>query len=108
MDKIENNNNNLFFFYDSSLVPECLEWCNYNFVPKNDVYISCEDFGNINVENRKCWWCLEMLPYQWHMCCDEKNKNKLVKDGMTEQQAIAEIYKIKGERMELARKNEKD
>lgn len=42
------------------------------------------------------------------MCCDEKNKNKLVKDGMTEQQAIAEIYKIKGERMKLVRKNEKD
>lgn len=93
---------------NKGFVPESIEWCNHNFVPKNDDFISCPSFGKIDIKNRVCWWCLEMLPYQWYMCCDENNKNKLVKDGMTEQQAIVEIYKTKRRRMKLIRKNEKD
>lgn len=86
---------NKIYFYDSSFVPDSLEWCNYNFVPKIKNYITCPTFGNINIEDSRCRWCLEMLPYQWHMCCDEKNKSSLVAKGMTEEKAILEIYKTK-------------
>lgn len=52
-------------------VPETLSWCRQHYVPKFDRYITCEDFGHTDAMNGSCWWCMEMTPYQWHMCCDE-------------------------------------
>lgn len=52
-------------------VPETLDWCRHHFVPKNPVYITCQDFGCCDGMDGSCWWCMEMTPYQWHMCADE-------------------------------------
>lgn len=98
----------MYVSMNKGFVPDCIEWCNHNFVPKNDDFISCQSFGKIDIKNRVCWWCLEMLPYQWYMCSDEHNKNFLIQEGMTEQKAIAKICKMKRERMNSIRKNEKD
>lgn len=52
-------------------VPETLIWCRQHYVPKADRYITCEDFGHTDGMKGSCWWCMEMTPYQWHMCSDE-------------------------------------
>lgn len=52
-------------------VPETLSWCRKHYVPKVDRYITCKEFGHSDGMDGACWWCMEMTPYQWHMCCDE-------------------------------------
>lgn len=56
----------------SDFVPETLEWCRSHYVPPVAKHITCPDFGQCDGMNGGCWWCLEMTPYQWHMCSDEK------------------------------------
>lgn len=55
----------------SEMVPESLTWCRHHYVPPVDRFISCKEFGNIDGMDGGCWWCMEMTPYQWHMCSDE-------------------------------------
>lgn len=52
-------------------VPETLSWCRQHYVPKVDRYITCKEFGHIDGMDGSCLWCMEMTPYQWHMCSDE-------------------------------------
>ena len=52
-------------------VPETLTWCRKHYVPKVDRYITCKEFGHSGGMDGACWWCMEMTPYQWHMCQDE-------------------------------------
>lgn len=54
-------------------VPETLHWCREHYVPPVKEYmIPCEYFGNCDGMDGGCWWCMEMMPYRWHMCQDEK------------------------------------
>lgn len=52
-------------------IPETLDWCCHHYVPKNPAYITCKEFGRCDGMDGSCWWCMEMTPYQWHMCVDE-------------------------------------
>ncbi len=52
-------------------VPETLTWCRQHYVPPVQKYIICDEFGHSDGMNGGCWWCMEMTPYQWHMCQDE-------------------------------------
>ena len=52
-------------------VPETLTWCRQHYVPPVKEHIHCPYFGNSDGTNGSCWWCMEMTPYQWHMCQDE-------------------------------------
>lgn len=52
-------------------VPETLTWCRQHYVPPVQKYITCDEFGHSDGTNGGCWWCMEMTPYQWHMCQDE-------------------------------------
>ena len=52
-------------------VPETLTWCRQHYVPPVKEHIHCPDFGHSDGMNGSCWWCMEMTPYQWHMCKDE-------------------------------------
>ena len=63
---------------DNIFVPETLSWCNRHYVPKNDKYIFCKEFGHIDGMDGACWWCKEMTPYQWNMCADESWLNSLL------------------------------
>ena len=56
---------------EPDFVPETLEWCRSHYIPPAYTYIQCEDFGHTDGMNGGCWWCMEMTPYQWHMCQDE-------------------------------------
>lgn len=58
-------------FEDKKPIPETLTWCRQHYVPVVEKYITCEQFGNIDGMDGACWWCMEMTPYQWHMCSDE-------------------------------------
>lgn len=51
-------------------IPESLSWCRSHYVPPVKEHISCHQFGNIDGMDGGCWWCMEMTPYQWHMCSD--------------------------------------
>lgn len=51
--------------------PETLTECREHYVEPNSEYINCAEFGHKDSTNGGCWWCMEMLPYQWHMCSDE-------------------------------------
>lgn len=52
-------------------VPETLTWCRHHYVPTVEKFITCSEFGHSDGMNGGCWWCMEMTPYQWHMCQDE-------------------------------------
>lgn len=52
-------------------IPETLAWCREHYVPPVKKFITCQDFGKIDGMSGACWWCMEMTPYQWHMCSDE-------------------------------------
>lgn len=56
---------------EKAFVPETLSWCRKHYVPKVEKYITCKEFGHSDGMDGACWWCMEMTPYQWHMCCDE-------------------------------------
>lgn len=56
---------------DANFVPETLTWCRQHYVPPVKEHIHCPEFGNSDGTNGGCWWCMEMTPYQWHMCKDE-------------------------------------
>lgn len=56
---------------DMEFVPETLTWCRKHYVPPVQGYITCKDFGQSDSMCGGCWWCMEMTPYQWHMCKDE-------------------------------------
>ncbi len=56
---------------DNNFVPETLTWCRQHYVPPVQEHIHCPDFGKSDGTNGSCWWCMEMTPYQWHMCKDE-------------------------------------
>lgn len=62
-------------FYEESenkpIVPETLDWCKEHYTPPVKEHIHCPDFGKSDGTNGGCWWCMEMTPYQWHMCSDE-------------------------------------
>ena len=53
------------------VVPETLTQCRCHYVPPVKEHINCPDFGKSDGTNGSCWWCMEMTPYQWHMCSDE-------------------------------------
>ena len=57
---------------DTTKVLESLDMCRSHYVPPVKKYISREYFGNCDGMDGGCWWCMEMTPYQWHMCSDEK------------------------------------
>ncbi len=52
-------------------VPETLTECKQHYIPPVKEHIHCPDFGKSDGTNGGCWWCMEMTPYQWHMCSDE-------------------------------------
>lgn len=54
-----------------TLVPESLTWCRKHYVAPNRKFINCKAFGCMDATNGDCWRCMEMTPYQWHMCSDE-------------------------------------
>jgi hypothetical protein len=56
---------------DKPVVPETLDWCKQHYTPPVKEHIHCPDFGKCDGTNGGCWWCMEMTPYQWHMCSDE-------------------------------------
>lgn len=56
---------------NNEFVPETLTWCRQHYVPPVEAHIHCPDFGKSDGTNGSCWWCMEMTPYQWHMCKDE-------------------------------------
>lgn len=56
---------------DKDFIPETLTWCRQHYVPPVKEHIHCPDFGKTDGTNGSCWWCMEMTPYQWHMCQDE-------------------------------------
>lgn len=59
--------------------------------------INCKNFGKIDGMSGSCHYCFHDDPYQFEMCYDEQWKNDLIKDGMTESEAIKFIndYKSK-------------
>ena len=63
---------------DQEPVPETLDYCRKHYVPPVKKYISCECFGNSDGMSGGCWWCMEMTPYQWHMCQDEAHLRGLL------------------------------
>lgn len=88
------------FKVKKEFVPETLSWCKQHYVPKVDRYITCETFGNIDGMNGTCWWCMEMTPYQWHMCKDEtfikrlmNNPKKELNKSREEAEVFVEQYK---------------
>lgn len=56
---------------NSTYIPETLIQCRCHYVPPVAEYIHCVGFGQSDATNGSCWWCMEMTPYQWHMCQDE-------------------------------------
>ena len=56
---------------NTSFVPETLTHCRHHYNPPIKEHIYCPDFGKSDGTNGGCWWCMEMTPYQWHMCKDE-------------------------------------
>ena len=56
---------------DSEPVPETLTWCRHHYVLPVEEFVTCSEFGHSDGMNGGCWWCMEMTPYQWHMCQDE-------------------------------------
>ena len=56
---------------DKPIVPETLTQCRCHYNPPVKEHIHCPDFGKSDGTNGSCWWCMEMTPYQWHMCSDE-------------------------------------
>ena len=56
---------------DKDFIPETLTWCRQHYVPPVKEHVHCPDFGKSDGMNGSCWWCMEMTPYQWHMCQDE-------------------------------------
>lgn len=56
---------------NKNFIPETLQWCREHYVPPVDKYITCSEFGHTDGMNGNCWWCMEMTPYQWHMCKDD-------------------------------------
>lgn len=63
---------------NKDFVPETLTWCRHHYVPPVERFISCKQFGNIDGMDGACWWCMEMTPYQWHMCSDESWVRRLL------------------------------
>ncbi len=56
---------------NNSFIPETLTQCRCHYIPPVKEHIQCPDFGNSDGIDGGCWWCMEMTPYQWHMCQDE-------------------------------------
>ena len=56
---------------EKPVVPETLTQCRCHYNPPVKEHIHCPDFGKSDGTNGGCWWCMEMTPYQWHMCSDE-------------------------------------
>lgn len=52
-------------------VPETLMQCRNHYNPPVQRFISCGQFGKLDCMDGGCYWCMEMTPYQWHMCIDE-------------------------------------
>lgn len=86
---------------DLNYRPECLEECNRHYVPKNNKYITCKEFGHIDGMDGACWWCKGMTPYQWSMCCDESSLKSLMNPlnpcfrNLTKEEAIKIIEERK-------------
>ena len=66
---------------DYGFVPETIDWCKEHYVPPCAKRITCEKFGECDGMDGGCWWCLEMYPYQWHMCSDERWVRGLMSKG---------------------------
>lgn len=77
---------------NQDFVPETLTRCRSHYVPPVQKYITCKDFGYTDGMNGGCWWCMEMTPYQWHMCQDESwirsLTNRFCKKVYTKAEAI--------------------
>ena len=84
-------------------IPETLEQCRHNYLPKVDKYISCQYFGDCDGMNGSCIWCREMTPYQWQMCRDESSLKNIMylHPEYTKEEAISQIQKQKNERRRL-------
>jgi len=83
---------------DNNYVPETLSWCRKHYVPPVSQHIACPQFGNRDGMDGGCWWCMEMTPYQWHMCGDEGWLRRLMSPfggSMTKDQGIAFIESSK-------------
>ena len=52
-------------------VPETLIQCRNRYNPPVQRFITCGQFGKLDCTNGGCWRCMEMTPYQWHMCSDK-------------------------------------
>ena len=88
---------------DYNFVPETLEWCKKHYVPPVKKHIFCKSFGQCDGMDGSCHWCREMLPYQWHMCCDETWIKGLLRPGSrnpenTREEAAEFIEKDKQQR----------
>ena len=58
--------------------------------------VPCEYFGGCDGMDGGCWWCMEMMPYRWHMCQDEKWIRGLTSRGkMSREEAINFIEEYK-------------
>lgn len=82
---------------DEHIVPETLHWCREHYVPPVKEYmVPCEYFGNCDGMSGGCWWCMEMMPYRWHMCQDEGWISGLTSRGkMSREKAIDFIEEYK-------------
>lgn len=92
--KVVKINNKQEYIY----VPECLKECNRHYVPRNEKYITCKEFGQIDGMDGACWWCKEMTPYQWSMCWDESSLRSLMNPcfrNLTKEEAIRFIEERK-------------
>jgi hypothetical protein len=66
-------------------VPETIEDCKRYYIPPNKKYITCSEFGHMDGMNGSCHWCMEMTPYEWHMCRDEDHLRSLMKKMLKEE-----------------------
>lgn len=85
---------------DFDFVPETLDWCQRHYVPPNERYITCPEFGYPDSMEGSCHWCLEMCPYEWEMCHDESWVRGLLspiacKPAKSREEAIAFIENYK-------------
>lgn len=66
---------------EEGYVPETLDWCKIHYVPVSIKHIHCTDFGDRDRMDEGRRWCMEMTPYQWHMCVDETWLQSLIKSS---------------------------
>jgi hypothetical protein len=56
---------------------ETIDQCKKEYLPPVEKYISCSEFGHMDGMCGSCHWCLEMTPYQWYMCSDKGDFDRI-------------------------------